>query len=73
MKVRIDGNRCQGHGRCYSIEPEMFEPMDDDGHAAFLLHEQLADDADLLAKVIEAGANCPEHAITIDESGSAQR
>ena len=72
MKVRIDQNRCQGHGRCYSIEPEMFEPMDDHGHAVFL-HEQLVNDADLLAKVAEASANCPEHAITIDESGSALR
>jgi ferredoxin len=73
MKVRIDEHRCQGHGRCYSIEPEMFEPVDDDGHAGFLLDGMLADDAGLLAKAMEASANCPEHAITIDESGSAQR
>lgn len=73
MKVRVDENRCQGHGRCYSREPEMFEPIDDDGHAAFRLNEELAENPDLLAKVVEAIANCPEHAITIDESGSAQR
>ncbi len=71
MKVRIDDNRCQGHGRCYAIEPELFEPVDDDGHSGFLLDGPLTDDADLLARLHEAGANCPEHAITIDESESA--
>lgn len=71
MKVRIDQNRCKGHGRCYSFRPEMFEPIDDDGHAGFLLQEQLAGDPDLQAKLADAVANCPEHAITIDETGSA--
>lgn len=73
MNVLIDEHRCQGHGRCYAIEPEMFEPVDDDGRSGFLLGELPADDADLLAKVAAVSANCPERAITIDESESAQR
>src|SRR5579885_2746606 len=30
MKVVIDGERCSGHGRCYSLAPEVFE-ADDEG------------------------------------------
>ena len=26
MRVRVDRDRCQGHGRCYSLAPELFEP-----------------------------------------------
>ena len=72
MKVRIDEQRCQGHGRCYAIEPELFDPVDDDGHSGFSLDELPAGDADLRARVAAVGANCPERAITIDESESAQ-
>ena len=28
MKVRVDPDLCQGHGRCYAIAPELFEPDD---------------------------------------------
>ena len=31
MKVKIDGSLCTGQGRCYSLEPELFEP-DDEGY-----------------------------------------
>ena len=26
MKVHVDQEICQGHGRCYSLAPELFEP-----------------------------------------------
>ena len=32
LRVRIDGERCQGHNRCYLIAPELFE-VDDYGNA----------------------------------------
>lgn len=70
MKIVIDERRCKGHGRCYAIAPEVFEPADDDGHSGVLLDELPGNDADLLAQVAEARANCPERAITVDESGS---
>lgn len=72
MKVRIDHNRCQGHGHCYALEPELFEPVDDDGHAGFRLDGPLVADAELQARLEEARANCPERAITIDERESAR-
>jgi ferredoxin len=30
LKVDIDRTRCTGHGRCYGLAPDVFEP-DDDG------------------------------------------
>lgn len=73
MKVLIDLDRCQGHGRCYAIEPDLFEPIDDHGHSGFLRGDLSTEDADLVARVAEVSANCPEQAITIDESEGAQR
>jgi ferredoxin len=26
VKVHVDQEICQGHGRCYSLAPELFEP-----------------------------------------------
>ena len=31
MKIRIDEELCSGHGRCYSLAPEVFSARDDDG------------------------------------------
>jgi ferredoxin len=64
VRVRVDGDRCQGHNRCYALAPELFD-VDDLGYA----HE--LDDglvtADLEDKARAAVANCPEFAITITE------
>ena len=30
MRLRIDAEMCTGHGRCYALAPEVFEP-DEDG------------------------------------------
>ena len=64
MKVRIDSGRCQGHGRCYELVPDLFGE-DDDGYATLTgdgtVPEGLADDARL------AAANCPESAISLVE------
>ena len=64
MKLRIDGEACTGHGRCYVLAPEVFEP-DDEGHSVGLVEEI---PADLLDKAQLAVANCPESAIAIVES-----
>ena len=67
VRVRIDSQRCQGHGRCYDLAPALFGE-DADGYST--LTELTAgggvpagaeDDARL------AAANCPESAISVDE------
>ncbi|MEX0665709.1 MAG: ferredoxin [Acidimicrobiia bacterium] len=63
MKVTVDAAACTGHGRCYSLAPEVFEP-DDDGHSVVIaadVPEHLRDQART------AAANCPESAITVDD------
>jgi ferredoxin len=65
MKVHVDPELCQGHGRCYATAPEVFD-MDDVGNG----HE-IGDGvvpAELEHKARVAVANCPERAITIEES-----
>ena len=63
MKLHIDADACTGHGRCYVLAPEVFEP-DDEGHSVGLVDE-IPDD--LLDKARLAAANCPESAITISD------
>jgi ferredoxin len=64
VKVQIDSGRCQGHGRCYDLVPDLFG-ADDDGYG------QVVDDG-IVAPAQEqearlAAANCPEFAITLLE------
>lgn len=63
MKLHIDADACTGHGRCYVLAPDVFEP-DDVGHSVGLVDEI---PADLLDKAQLAAANCPESAITITD------
>jgi len=61
MRIRIDTDACTGHGRCYALSPEVFEP-DDEGHGQPLFDE-VPDE--LLEKARLAVGNCPEQAITL--------
>ena len=65
MKVRLDDEKCQGHGRCYALAPELLE-SDDLGNA------KLCGDGTVLPAQEEdarlAADNCPEFAIELDES-----
>ncbi|HEX5268780.1 MAG TPA: ferredoxin [Acidimicrobiales bacterium] len=63
MRVRIDPDTCTGHGRCYSLAPEVFEP-DDYGHGKVIVDE-VPDE--LRAKAELGVQNCPEHAISVEE------
>jgi ferredoxin len=65
VKISVDPDKCQGHNRCYALAPELFD-VDDYGYASEIgdgtVPPELADKARL------AAANCPELAITIDET-----
>jgi ferredoxin len=64
LKVRVDPDKCQGHARCKSLAPELFE-LDEFGNAHEIgdgtVPAGLEDKADL------AKSNCPELAIDVIE------
>jgi ferredoxin len=43
MRVRIDTDKCTGHGRCYTLAPEVFGE-DDEGNGTVLISGELTDD-----------------------------
>ncbi len=63
-RVHVDPDKCQGHNRCYSLAPELFD-TDDLGMASELGDGTVA--PDLLDKARRAVANCPEYAISLTE------
>lgn len=63
MRVSIDTDRCQGHGRCFNVAPTVFG-FDDLGNGVVLVAKPSGEDV-ALARLAEA--NCPEHAITVVE------
>lgn len=60
VRIHVDGDRCQGHNRCYALAPQLFE-VDDYGYATELGDGQVP--AQLEDKARLAIANCPEVAI----------
>ncbi len=64
MRVCVDGEKCQGHNRCFALAPELFE-LDEYGYS----HER--NDGvvppELEEKARLAVKNCPEQAISIVE------
>jgi ferredoxin len=65
VKVVIDPELCQGHGRCFSIAPSIFD-FDELG-SGVVIGDGILDERTIdLARL--AQANCPEHAIFIEES-----
>ena len=60
-RVCVDADRCEGHGRCYTLAPDVFD-ADEVGHAVVLVDDV---SGDLEAQAVEAEKNCPEAAITL--------
>ena len=63
MRIRLDSEKCEGHGRCYSLAPELFD-SDDEGYAIVLNGGAVAADHEKNATL--AVANCPEYALEIE-------
>jgi ferredoxin len=64
VKVSIDAERCQGHGRCFSLAPALFD-SDEIGNGVVIGDGSVSADLVDLARL--AQSNCPEHAISIEE------
>jgi ferredoxin len=64
MKLTIDATLCTGHGRCYTLAPDLLS-YDDEGFVS-----QRGTTIDIAAgdeeSAREAAMSCPEGAITID-------
>ena len=63
MRVRIDTEMCTGHGRCYTLAPEVFD-SDDRGYG-LVISEEVAEE--LRPKAVIGEQNCPERAISISD------
>jgi ferredoxin len=64
MRITVDADKCEGHNRCYSIAPELFE-VDDYGYATAKGDGTVPPELEEKARL--AVDNCPEFAITIEE------
>ena len=64
MKLAVDLARCTGHGRCYTLAPNVFD-ADEEGHCVLLSAEvPPAHEREARAAVV----NCPEDAISLNEA-----
>ncbi len=64
MKVHVVKEKCQGHNRCYTLAPELFD-VDDLGTAFELNEGEVPKELEDKARL--AFDNCPEFAIEITE------
>jgi len=63
LRVDIDRAKCAGHGRCYVLAPDVFEP-DDEGFAVPIDRTPGEAERDAVTK---AARNCPESAVIVEE------
>jgi ferredoxin len=64
MKLQINSDVCQGHGRCYDLAPGLFGE-DEEGFGQVLGDGTVPPDKEREARL--AVANCPERAIELRE------
>jgi ferredoxin len=64
VKLQINADLCQGHGRCYDLAPDLFGD-DEEGFGQVLGDGIVPPDLERDARL--AVANCPERAIELLE------
>ncbi|MGV0724061.1 ferredoxin [Mycolicibacterium elephantis] len=62
MMVKVDLNRCHGHGLCLIHAPEIFD-MNDEGRSYV---KAACIDGELAEQVRRAVENCPEQALSTE-------
>jgi ferredoxin len=65
MRIKLDTDRCTGHGRCYALGAPVFE-ADDDGYCMMPAEEVPAGLEDAARRGV---LNCPERALSIVDEG----
>jgi ferredoxin len=64
VRLVIRAERCEGHGRCYDIAPQLFKP-DDEGHSELATPDGVV--APEHAEHASAAVwNCPERALSLE-------
>ena len=63
MHVKVEEDRCQGHGLCRLSAPDLFFASEEDGHA-YVKSEDVP--AGLEGDAQLAAESCPELAIEVD-------
>ncbi|WP_040689427.1 ferredoxin [Nocardia vinacea] len=63
MRITVDGASCTGHGRCYSMAPDLLT-CDDEGFVA-MRDQPIEVPDDQAEAAADAAATCPEGAITL--------
>lgn len=61
--VSVDPDRCVGHGRCYTLAPDIFD-ADEVGHSIVRVADLSGDQE---RHAITGAQNCPEEAITLTQ------
>ena len=64
MKIKIDADRCSGHGQCYAVAPSLFED-DEAGYGQVKGDGTISEDR--RAEAQSAVGACPEQAITLED------
>jgi ferredoxin len=67
VRVSVDSSLCAGHGQCYGLAPNLFQP-DDDGYSQVTEPVVAGDDRALAER---AAGLCPELAVRL--GGEASR
>ena len=69
VRITVDTERCQGHGRCFAVAPDLY-PLNEDGYSAVAT----ADVPPGSEPAAEAGVNaCPERAISVAQRMRSER
>ena len=63
--LSVDLELCQGHGRCYMLYPDLFEPFDDNGRSRVRVSDVSGQNYDDAQRAV---GECPERAITLRPS-----
>ncbi|MGH9026930.1 MAG: ferredoxin [Acidimicrobiia bacterium] len=61
MRIRIDTDRCSGHGRCYDLAPDLFTD-DEYGYGRVIADEVLPHQTAQAQTAVDC---CPERAIEL--------
>ena len=64
VKLTINHERCTGHGRCYSLAPELFD-CDDQGYSILVAPEAEVPKG-LEDKARLAVTSCPENCLSLE-------